>query len=85
MAWFVIGFALRAFLYAACRTLVNKVTEVSSAVMPIVMVMAAAYVVSILVTTDDPTSGWLASAIYRRGLLITDRRVRVDDVIAGLA
>lgn len=130
VAWFVIGFALYAFLYAACGALVNKVTEVSSAVMPIVMVMAAAYVASILVTTEDPTSGWsrfiavfpltspigmpflwasgeasgyllvvsmalailtaggviwLASAIYRRGLLITGRRVRVRDVIAGPA
>jgi ABC-2 type transport system permease protein len=128
VAWFVIGFALYAFLYAACGALVNKVTEVSSAVMPIVMVMAAAYVASILVTTEDPTSGWsvfiavfpltspigmpflwasgeasgylllaamalailtavgvswLASAIYRRGLLITGRRVRVRDVITG--
>jgi ABC-2 type transport system permease protein len=123
----VIGFALYAFLYAACGALVEKVTEVSSAVMPIVMVMAAGYVASILVTTEDPTSGWsvfiavfpltspigmpflwasgeasgyllvaamalailtagggiwLASAIYRRGLLITGRRVRVRDVIA---
>jgi ABC-2 type transport system permease protein len=130
VAWFVIGFALYAFLYAACGALVNKVTEVSSAVMPIVMVMAAAYVASILVTTEDPTSGWsifiavfpftspigmpflwasgeasgyllllsmalailtaggviwLASAIYRRGLLVTGRRVRVRDVIAGPA
>jgi ABC-2 type transport system permease protein len=130
VAWFVIGFALYAFLYAACGALVNKVTEVNSAVMPIVMVMAAAYVVSILVTTEDPTSGWslfiavfpltspigmpflwasgeasgllllaamalailtaggviwLASAIYRRGLLITGRRVRVRDVLAGPA
>jgi ABC-2 type transport system permease protein len=127
VAWFVIGFALYAFLYAACGALVEKVTEVSSAVMPIVMVMAAGYVASILVTTEDPTSGWsvfiavfpltspigmpflwasgeasgyllvaamalailtagggiwLASAIYRRGLLITGRRVRVRDVIA---
>lgn len=127
VAWFVIGFALYAFLYAACGALVEKVTEVSSAVMPIVIVMAAGYVASILVTTEDPSSGWsvfiavfpltspigmpflwasgeasgylllaamtlailtaggviwLASAIYRRGLLVTGRRVRVRDVMA---
>jgi ABC-2 type transport system permease protein len=128
VAWFVIGFALYAFLYAACGALVNKVTEVSSAVMPIVIVMAGAYVASIMVTTQDPTSPWslliavfpltspigmpflwasgeasgfllvvsmalalltaagviwAASAIYRRGLLVTGRRVRVREVIAS--
>jgi ABC-2 type transport system permease protein len=58
VAWFVIGFALYAFLYAACGALVNKVTEVNTAVMPIVMVMLAAYLVSMIVTTEDPTSPW---------------------------
>jgi ABC-2 type transport system permease protein len=58
VVWFVIGFALYAFLYAACGALVNKVTEVNTAVMPIAMVMVAAYLVSILVTTKDPTSPW---------------------------
>jgi ABC-2 type transport system permease protein len=127
VAWFVIGFALYAFLYAACGALVNKVTEVSSAVMPLVMVMLAAYLVSIMVTTQDPTSpwslliamfpltspigmpflwasgeasglmllvsmtlaiasaagvSWLASAVYRRGLLVTGRRVGVREAIA---
>nr|WP_255523839.1 ABC transporter permease [Terrabacter sp. MAHUQ-38] len=127
LAWFVIGFGLYAFLYAACGALVNKVTEVSSAVMPIVMIMLAAYMVSITVTTHDPTSPWslviavfpltspigmpflwasgeaspllllfsmmlailsaagvisLASTVYRRGLLITGRRVGVREVIA---
>jgi ABC-2 type transport system permease protein len=126
VAWFVIGFALYAFLYAACGALVNKVTEVSSAVMPITLVMLAGYLVSIMVTTQDPTSPWsrlvavfpltspigmpflwasgeasagllllsmtlavltaggaiwLASAIYRRALLITGRRVRVREVM----
>jgi ABC-2 type transport system permease protein len=128
VAWFVIGFALYAFLYAACGALVNKVTEVSTAVMPLAMIMVAAYLVSILVTTQDPTSPWsvlialfpltapigmpflwatgeasvtllvismvlaivtacgviwLASTMYRRALLITDRRVRVREVFAG--
>lgn len=127
LAWFLVGFALYAFLYAACGALVNKVTDVSSAVMPLVMVMLAAYLVSIMVTTQDPTSPWslliavfpltspigmpflwasgeasaylllfsmtlailsaagviwLASAIYRRGLVITDRRVRVRELVA---
>ena len=127
LAWFVIGFALYAFLYAACGALVSKVTEVGSAVMPIVMVMLAAYLVSIMVTTQDPTSPWslliavfpltspigmpflwasgeasayllvfsmmlaivsaagviwLASAIYRRGLLVTGRRLGVREAIA---
>ncbi len=126
VAWFVIGFALYAFLYAACGALVNKVTEVSTAVMPIAMIMVAAYLVSILVTTQDPTSPWsllialfpltapigmpflwatgeasatllavsmalaivtaggviwLASSIYRRALLITDRRVGFREVL----
>jgi ABC-2 type transport system permease protein len=127
VAWFVIGFALYAFLYAACGALVGKVSEVSTAVMPIVLVMVAAYLASILLVAQDPTSPWalvvavfpltapigmpflwasgeasiavlvlamvlavltaggmiwLGSTMYRRALLITDRRVSLREVIA---
>ena len=128
LGWFVLGFLLYAFLYAACGALVQKVTEVSAAVMPIVLVMLAGYMLSIMVIMEDPSSAgstalsmfpftapigmpfrWageqvpvyqlvtamaltaltavalaaLASRIYRRALLITDRRVHVRDVLGG--
>jgi ABC-2 type transport system permease protein len=128
LAWFVIGFALYAFLYAACGALVSKVSEVSTAVMPIVLVMVAAYLASILVVAQDPSSPWslliavfpltapigmpflwasgeagaavlvlamvlavlaaagmiwLGSTMYRRALLITDRRVGIREAIQG--
>jgi len=130
LLWFALGFALYVFLYAACGALVQKVTEVGAAVMPIVSVMVAAYLLSIMVVMENPGDlasvlvsmfplsapigmpiRWagtkvpiwqlvismalaaasavplarLASRIYRRALLITDRRVRLHDVVRSQA
>ncbi|WP_404389994.1 ABC transporter permease [Humibacillus xanthopallidus] len=123
--WFVLGFALYAFLFAASASLVDKITEVSSAVLPVTLVLTASYLVAITVVAADPEGPWgvlasifpftapiampirwaggqvpvaqlllamaltaaaavllvwLASAIYRRALVITGRRVRVSEV-----
>jgi len=125
VAWFVLGFMLFAFLYAAAAALVNKVTEVGSAIMPVTTVIIAGYLLAVMVVTPDPSSGWsvaasifpftapmampirwasgqvpwwqlvlamtltaaaavlmvsVASAIYRRALVITGRRVRLREV-----
>jgi ABC-2 type transport system permease protein len=125
IVWFVLGFALYAFLFAAAASLVDKVTEVGSAIMPVTLVLTGSYLVAITVVAANPegvwgvvaslfpftapiampvrwagglvpvwqlllamalTVGaavllvWLASAIYRRALVITGRRVKVTEV-----
>jgi len=58
VAWFVLGFALYAFLFAAAAALVNKITEVNSAILPVVMILVASYIVALAVVAPDPSAGW---------------------------
>jgi hypothetical protein len=58
VAWFVLGFALYAFLFAASAALVNKITEVSSAIMPVIILLAAGYMLAVTVVMSDPNGGW---------------------------
>jgi ABC-2 type transport system permease protein len=58
VAWFMLGFMLFAFLYAAAAALVDKVTEVGSAIMPISMILIVGYMLAITVVTADPSGGW---------------------------
>jgi ABC-2 type transport system permease protein len=126
MAWFVLGFMLFAFMYAATAALVDKITEVGSAIMPVSMILVVGYILAITVVTADPSGGWsvavslfpltapmampirwasglvpvwqlvlamsltaaaavlmvaIGSAIYRRALLITGRRVKLREVV----
>jgi ABC-2 type transport system permease protein len=128
MAWFVLGFMLFAFMYAAAAALVDKITDVASAIMPVTMILVVGYVLAVTVVMSDPGGGWsvavslfpltapmampirwasglvpvwqlvlamaltaaaavllvaVASAIYRRALLITGRRVKLREVIGG--
>jgi ABC-2 type transport system permease protein len=55
VAWFVLGFALYAFLFAAAAALVDKITEVSSAIMPVTILLVVGYMLSITVVTSDPS------------------------------
>ena len=126
IAWFLLGFALYAFLYAASGALVGKVTEVDVAVRPIALAIFAGYFAATFIVMEDPQGVWsvlasifpitaplampvrwasgevptyqlllamaltagtavafvsLASAVYRRALLMTGRRLRFRDVI----
>jgi len=54
--WFVLGFALYAFLFAGSAALVDKITEASSAVVPVMTVLIVAYVLAVTVVTNDPGS-----------------------------
>jgi ABC-2 type transport system permease protein len=126
VAWFVLGFMLFAFLYAAAAAMVDKITEVGSAIMPVTMILVVGYVLAIMVVMSDPSGGWsvavsifpftapmampirwasglvpvwqlvlamaltataaalmvgVASAIYRRALVITGRRVSLREVM----
>ena len=62
VAWFVLGFALYAFLFAAAAALVNKVTEVNSAVLPVSMTLVASYIVALAVVAPNPSAGWSVAA-----------------------
>lgn len=56
VAWFVLGFLVYAFLFAAAAALVDKVTEVGSAIMPVTTVLILAYLSAIIVVQQDPGS-----------------------------
>ncbi len=65
VAWFILGFALYAFLFAATAALVNKVTEVNTAIMPVTLLLLAGYFLAITVVTADPNSPWsIAASIF---------------------
>ena len=58
IAWFLLGFVLYAFLFAAAAALIDKITEVSSAVMPVTILLAVSYMLSITLGISDPTGPW---------------------------
>jgi ABC-2 type transport system permease protein len=58
VVWFVLGFALYAFVFAAAAALVDKITQVTSAITPVSTTLLVAYLVSVLVVTNDPGSVW---------------------------
>lgn len=126
IVWFVVGFALFAFLYAAGGALVDKVTEAGTAVLPVTFLIIAGYMLGVVMVAGEPGSGWsvlvsmfpltapltmpirwgsgdvptyqllialvltvltavggvwLASAIYRRALVITGHRVKFRELL----
>jgi ABC-2 type transport system permease protein len=54
VAWFVLGMLLYAFVFAALATLVEKVTEVSTATLPVNVVLIASYLVAVTVAVANP-------------------------------
>ena len=61
IVWFVLGLLLYAFVFAALGALVDKPTEVGSAIMPANAVLIGAYLLAIFVTVSDPNS-WASVA-----------------------
>jgi ABC-2 type transport system permease protein len=60
--WFLLGFALYAFLYAALGALVSKVSEVDTVVGPMVGLITGAYFVAVFTVLELPGSPWAAFA-----------------------
>ena len=58
VVWFVLGFTLYAFLFAASAALVDKVTEASAAVAPVTTLLVIGYLLGITVVMGDPSSAW---------------------------
>ena len=56
ITWFVLGFGLFAFLYAAGGALVDKVTEAGTAVLPVTAVIIAGYLLGVIVVLGNPGS-----------------------------
>jgi ABC-2 type transport system permease protein len=56
VAWFVLGFLMYAFLFAAAAALVDKVTEVGSAIMPVTTVLVLSYLGAVILVQQDPGS-----------------------------
>jgi ABC-2 type transport system permease protein len=54
LAWFVVGFALYAFVFAAAAALVDKITEVNAVVAPVTLVLLAGYMIGVTQSTTDP-------------------------------
>jgi len=62
VAWFVLGFMLYSFLFAGAAALVDKITEVSSAILPVTMILVVGYVLAVTVVMSDPSGGWSVAA-----------------------
>ncbi|MEO5652903.1 MAG: ABC transporter permease [Marmoricola sp.] len=62
VGWFLLGFGLYAFLFAATGALVDKITEVSTAVLPVTMTLLAGYLLAVTIVTSDPGSAWSTAA-----------------------
>jgi ABC-2 type transport system permease protein len=56
VAWFALGFLMYAFLFAATAALVDKVTEVGSAIMPVTVILVLSYLGAVVVVQQDPGS-----------------------------
>jgi len=65
IAWFALGFMLYAFLFAATAALVDKITEVNSAILPVMTMLVVGYMLAVTVVTADPGGGWsVASSMF---------------------
>lgn len=58
ITWFVLGFGMFAFLYAAGGALVDKVTEAGTAVLPVTALIIAGYLLGVTVVIGNPSSPW---------------------------
>jgi ABC-2 type transport system permease protein len=61
LIWFVLGFAVFAFMFAASAAMVDKITEANAAVIPVSMVLLIGYMLGVTVVAEDPTSPWSAA------------------------
>lgn len=56
VVWFGIGYFMYAFLFAATAALVDKVSDVGSAIMPVTTALVLAYISAVIVVEQDPNS-----------------------------
>jgi len=56
VAWFVLGYFIYAFLFAATAALVDKVTDVASATLPVSALLIVGYLGAVIVVVQNPSS-----------------------------
>ena len=56
VAWFVLGYFIYAFLFAATAALVDKVTDVASATLPVSALLIVGYLGAVIVVAQNPSS-----------------------------
>ena len=56
VTWFLIGFLIYAFLFAATAALVDKMTDVGSAVMPVTVILVLSYIAAVILVPMGPDS-----------------------------
>lgn len=61
LIWFVLGFAVFAFMFAASAAMVDKITEANAAVIPVSMILLIGYMLGVTVVAEDPSSPWSAA------------------------
>ena len=65
LVWFVLGFALYAFVFAASASVVDKVTEANSAIVPVMSVLVAAYLAAVTFVGQGPgTAGSVITSLF---------------------
>ncbi len=56
VTWFLLGYLVYAFVFAGTASLVDKVTEVGSAIAPVTVVLVMSYIASVIVVPMNPGS-----------------------------
>ena len=56
VTWFLIGFLIYAFLFAATAALVDKMTDVGSATMPVTVILVLSYIAAVIMVPMGPDS-----------------------------
>ncbi len=56
VTWFLIGFLIYAFLFAATAALVDKMTDVGSAIMPVTVILVLSYITAVILVPMGPDS-----------------------------
>lgn len=56
VTWFALGFTLYAFLFAASAALVDKITEVNSAILPVTTLLVVGYLLAVTIVVADPSN-----------------------------
>ncbi len=61
VVWFVLGLSVYAFVFAGLAALVDKITEVSSAILPANALLIGSYLIAVTVVVSSP-NGWFSVA-----------------------
>ena len=55
VVWLILGYLMYAFVFAAAGSMVSRQEDVSGVVMPVILVLVAAWIITLSVVAPDPT------------------------------